>query len=113
MMRRTGGEVKSPTKTKYVIEAFSSPLRRADAVRAGGTGDLHLPRSVTPMVWAILNRRSTDLPSFDAPGGAVSECRPNARKWRRSYVDGPGGLPYKPRQSRRIAAASRAAENIP
>jgi hypothetical protein len=33
MMRRTSGDVKSPTK--YVIEAFSSPPRRADAVRPG------------------------------------------------------------------------------
>jgi hypothetical protein len=33
MMRRTSGDVKSPTK--YVIEAFSSPPHRADAVRPG------------------------------------------------------------------------------
>jgi hypothetical protein len=33
MMRRTSGDVKSPTK--YVIEAFSSPPRRTDAVRPG------------------------------------------------------------------------------
>jgi hypothetical protein len=111
MMRRTGGDVKSPTQ--YVVEAFSSPLRRADAVRPGGAGDLHLPQRVAPMVRAILNRRSSASPSLSAAAVSFPNASQNARKWRRSYVDGPGALPYKPRQSRRIAAASRAAENIP
>jgi len=66
------------------------------------------------MVWVILNRRLSTLPSSIArPAVQLPNASQNARKWRRSYVDGPETLPYKPRQSRRIAAASRAAENIP
>jgi len=53
------------------------------------------------------------LPSFIAPAVQLPNASQNARKWRRSYVDGPEALPYKPRQSRPIAAASRAPENIP
>ena len=73
-MRRTSSGVKSPTK--YVIEAFSSPLRRADAVRAGGTGDLHLPRSVTPMVWAILKSPLHSFAKLHRAGDAASERQP-------------------------------------
>ena len=65
------------------------------------------------MVRAILNRRSSALPSFNTAAVSFPNASQNARKWWRSYVDGPGALPYKPRQSRRIAAASRAAENHP
>jgi hypothetical protein len=110
MMRRTSGDVKSPTK--YVIEAFSSPPRRADAVRPG---ELVISPAAKCNIWfgQSLNRPFTVLPSFIASAVQRPNASQNARKWRRSYVDGPGALPYKPRQSRRIAAASRAAENIP
>jgi hypothetical protein len=74
MMRRTSGDVKSPTK--YVIEAFSSAPHRADAVRPGEPLICTFPQSVAPMVWAILKSPLERFAKLRRAGGAVSECQP-------------------------------------
>src|SRR5215831_10804195 len=51
-------------------------------------------------------RRRPDYRRPAGPAGGVCRGGEKARDWPLSYVDGPEGLPYKPRQLRPIAAAA-------
>jgi ribosomal protein L34 len=57
-----------------------------------------------------INRARPSRRSLTAPVAKVPKAVKNTGKSLRSYIDGRGALPYKPRQSRRIAAAPPSGE---
>src|SRR5262249_17724721 len=84
----------------------SQALQRHNDAPHRGLRQILSPNQI-PHKWGGWGGGRAPYPAGPAgPAGGVCRGGEKARDWPLSYVDGPEGLPYKPRQLRPIAAAA-------